>query len=184
MHTDGTFLALQCRLYGGIQWCKQGEIQFSDALSQEDQCSYNCDGWPYEQCRMSSRFRSATCINPYADIEGRQINYPTCANVPSGCERCDDVCSRRDGNKNKLDYRVKHPRGQRSSPWIPQEECDYQCKPNGGCTVTYVGPSRPGKHQGICFPDEFGGSCSGTPNECDQCNRVLSCSPEEKEISF
>ena len=31
MHTDGTFLALQCRLYGGVQWCKQGEIQFSDA---------------------------------------------------------------------------------------------------------------------------------------------------------
>merc|ERR1712032_377647 len=34
-------------------------------------------------------------------------NYPKCANVPSGCERCDDVCSRRDGNKDKLDYRVK-----------------------------------------------------------------------------
>ena len=26
MHTDGTFLALQCRLYGDVQWCKQGEI--------------------------------------------------------------------------------------------------------------------------------------------------------------
>ena len=61
--------------------------------------------------------------------------------------------------------------------------CDYQCKPNGGCTATYVGPSRPGKHSGSCFPDDFGGGCSGTPNECQNCNQVLSCSPEEIQKS-
>ena len=170
--------------------------------SGSDECSYNCDGWPYEQCAMSSRFRSATCINPYTDTRNSQIfsNYPKCANVPSGYERCDDVCSRRDGNKNKLDYRVEHSRGlatptrrphqatptrrpQRPSSSSHHQVCDYQCKPNGGCDVTYVGPSRPGKHQGSCFPDDFGGSCSGTPNECHHCNQVLSCSPEEKKKS-
>ena len=61
--------------------------------------------------------------------------------------------------------------------------CDYQCKSNGGCTATYVGPSRPGKHSGSCFPDEFGGSCSGTPDECQNCNQVLSCSPDEIQKS-
>jgi len=166
--------------------------------SGSDQCSYNCDGWPYEQCGMSSRLSSATCINPYTDTQGSQIfsNYPECANVPSGCERCDDVCSRRDGNKDKLDYRSDHPssiinRHHQPSPTRrPQrpssshsQVCDYQCQSNGGCTATYVGRSRPGKHQGSCFPDEFGGSCSGTPNECHNCNQVLSCSPEEKQKS-
>jgi len=151
-------------------------------------CSYNCDGWPYEQCRMKSRFSSATCINPFTSRSSSQIfsNYPECANVPSGCQRCDDVCSSRDG-KNKLDYRVNRQRGQRSPPAqhrpSSSKVCDYQCKPNGGCTATYVGPSRPGKHSGSCFPDDFGGSCSGTPNECQNCNQVLSCSPEEIQKS-
>ena len=157
------------------------------SLSQ-DRCSYNCNGWPYKQCGMSSRFSSATCINPYTDTLGSQIfsNYPTCANVPSGCERCDDVCSRRDGNKDKLDYRVEHPSPIRRAPRQSSSHnqvCDYQCQSNGGCTATYVGRSRPGKHQGSCFPDDFGGSCSGTPNECRNCNQVLSCSPEEKKKS-
>ena len=160
------------------------------SLASRDQCSYNCNGWPYKQCGMSSGFSSATCINPYTDTQGSQIfsNYPKCANVPSGCERCDDVCSRRDGNKDKLDYRVdnhqpshiRRPPRQSSSH---NKVCDYQCQSNGGCTATYVGRSRPGKHQGSCFPDEFGGSCSGTPNECHNCNQVLSCSPEEKQKS-
>ena len=160
------------------------------SLSQK-KCSYNCDGWPYEQCRMSSGGASATCINPFSSRSSSQIysNYPTCADVPSGCQRCDDVCSSRDGNKDKLDYRANSPRRNpsRSKPAPPRfqpgpsssQVCDYQCKSNGGCTATYVGPSRPGKHAGSCFPDDFGGSCSGTPNECQNCNQVLSCSPEE-----
>ena len=34
---------------------------------------------------------------------------------------------------------------------------------------------RRGKTQGSCFPDSFGGSCSGTPRECQDCNRAISC---------
>ena len=157
----------------------------------DDKCFYNCDGWPYEQCQMSSRGASATCINPYTSRSSSQIfsNYPKCANVPSGCLRCDDVCSSRDGNKDKLDYFANRPRNQPSPPRTPSrpsssQVCDYQCNKNGGCTVTYVGPSRPGKGSGSCFPDDFGGSCSGTPNECQNCNQVLSCSPEEKKKSI
>ena len=156
-------------------------------ISSGGTCSYNCDGWPYEQCKTQSRFASATCINPFTSRSSSQIfsNYPECANIPSGCKRCDDVCSSRDG-KNKLDYRVRQ-RGQRSPPAqhrpSSSKVCDYQCKPNGSCTATYVGPPRSGKTQGSCSSDEFGGDCSGTPKECQNCNQVLSCSPEEIQKS-
>merc|ERR1719350_175663 len=54
--------------------------------------------------------------------------------------------------------------------------CSYKCQSNGGCEVTYIGPSRPGQTSGSCFPQSFGGSCSGTPPECQDCNRALNCS--------
>merc|ERR1711910_241481 len=59
---------------------------------------------------------------------------------------------------------------------VSGDDCDYRCEPNGSCTVTYVGPSRPGQLSGSCFPDSFGGSCSGTPPECRDCNKVRTCS--------
>ena len=82
------------------------------------------------------------------------------------------------------------------------QNCDYQCEANGGCRVKYVGtadysfiyisisiylmyltiylsryvgPSRPGQLSGSCFPQSFGGSCSGTPPECRDCIDVLNC---------
>ena len=155
-------------------------------------CSYNCDGWPYQQCGMQSRRGFATCINPFTSKSSSQIfsNYPKCHNVPSGCQRCDDVCSSRDG-KDKLDYRVRQRGNQQTQQSPPRSQhrpssskvCDYQCKPNGSCTATYVGPPRGGRTSGSCSPDDFGGSCSGTPNECQNCNQVLSCSPEEIQKS-
>merc|ERR1712129_660265 len=60
-----------------------------------------------------------------------------------------------------------------SSP--PDDLCDYQCKPNGSCVVKYTGPLRSGQTSGSCFPRSFGGSCSGTPRECQECNSVLTC---------
>merc|ERR1719215_739569 len=53
--------------------------------------------------------------------------------------------------------------------------CRYECQSNGGCQVTYIGTFRPGQTQGSCFPASFGGSCSGTPRECQDCNRALNC---------
>ena len=174
-----------------------------------DTCSYNCDGWPYKQCEMKGQFRTSTCVNPYVSRSSSVIfsNYPECATVPSGCQRCDDVCSSRDGGKfiyryldggkNKFDYRSQSSAPRRPSPpSVPSspnrpigrrpsssQVCDYKCTKTGGCTVTYVGPPRAGKGSGSCFPAEFGGDCSGTPNECQNCNQVLSCSPEEKQQS-
>ena len=58
--------------------------------------------------------------------------------------------------------------------------CDYKCNPSGtkgdrGCTVRYIGPNRPGQISGSCFPNSFGGSCPGTPPECQDCNKAIFC---------
>merc|ERR1712137_672271 len=174
-------------------------VAISLSQSSGGTCSYNCDGWPYEQCKMESRFASATCINPFTSRSSSQIfsNYPECANIPSGCQRCDDVCSSRDGKKDKLDY-FNSPKGSppaQQSPPASQhrpssdnrqtgdkttKNCDYTCDPSGtkgdrGCTVRYIGPPRSGNTKGSCFPDSFGGECSGTPRECQDCNKAISC---------
>ena len=53
--------------------------------------------------------------------------------------------------------------------------CDYSCGNDGGCRVQYTGPPRRGQIMGSCFPQSYGGSCSGTPRECNDCNQVLNC---------
>ena len=77
--------------------------------SQKGDCSYDCSGWPYATCQMSIKSQfgsaSATCINPYSRGSNMKFsNYPECAQVPDGCERCDDVCAKRDGKSNRLSY--------------------------------------------------------------------------------
>merc|ERR1712110_260689 len=58
------------------------------------------------------------------------------------------------------------------------DPCNYSCTGGGGCEVRYIGPSRGGKIKGSCFPNSFGGSCSGTPRECQDCNRAITCQEE------
>merc|ERR1712141_242851 len=86
-----------------------GRITIPARPSLEGDCNYDCSGWPYAQCQMSieSQFRStsATCINPFPrGSSTKYSNYPECATVPDGCERCDDVCARRDGQRSRLSY--------------------------------------------------------------------------------
>merc|ERR1719225_295324 len=74
------------------------------------------------------------------------------------------------------DFLCKISRGGRSSSGGSKNDrnCSYKCQSNGGCEVTYIGPPRAGQTSGSCFPQSFGGSCSGTPPECQDCNRALS----------
>ena len=39
-----------------------------------------------------------------------------------------------------------------------------------------------GNVQGSCFPPSFGGSCSGTPSKCNECN--TRCSEEDKGMTI
>merc|ERR1711953_1520474 len=79
-------------------------------LRRIEDCQYNCEGWPYSQCEMSSsdRFGSAkaTCINPYftRGSTAKFSNYPECATVPRGCQRCDDYCARQQGKRDRFSY--------------------------------------------------------------------------------
>ena len=42
--------------------------------------------------------------------------YLSCAEMPSQCQRCDDKCAKRDGKRNRHDYKVikKVPKGKDS----------------------------------------------------------------------
>merc|ERR1712212_297177 len=54
-------------------------------------------------------------------------------------------------------------------------DCNYKCTSQGGCEVSYVGPYRGGQTLGSCSPQSYGGGCSGTPRECQDCNRAITC---------
>jgi len=86
-------------------------ISSGPAPSNDGECDYDCSGWPYQECKVTKTFKyggwkSATCISPYSSRSSYRMysNYPECANIPSECERCDDVCSKRHGNRDKYDY--------------------------------------------------------------------------------
>jgi len=85
------------------------------------QCSYNCNGWPYQHCKVSKESSNGlswqsgwgTCIAPYPrnppqiNQHGQKVkftNYPQCNGVPDGCNRCDDECARREGKSGKDEY--------------------------------------------------------------------------------
>ena len=41
--------------------------------------------------------------------------------------------------------------------------------------MRYVGPARGGAQAGYCFSPSAGGRCRGTPPECLQCNKAITC---------
>jgi len=90
----------------------------------------------------------------------------------AGCENMEILEEGSYGAAEQL-WRSTTPCSNSSPP--DSDVCDYQCKPNGSCVVKYTGPLRSGQTSGSCFPRSFGGSCSGTPRECQECNSVLTC---------
>ena len=54
--------------------------------------------------------------------------------------------------------------------------------------MQYSGPPRGGSTVGSCFPPDFGGTCSGTPPECQECKDAVDCyeaiEEEDKNIEF
>merc|ERR1712037_355543 len=56
-----------------------------------------------------------------------------------------------------------------SRPSGGSQNRDYRCTSGGGCEVSFGGTL------GSCFPRDFGGSCSGTPRQCQDCNQAKNC---------
>merc|ERR1719461_1016547 len=49
-------------------------------------------------------------------------------------------------------------------------KCIYNCKESGGCSVKIQSSNFiSGNTLGSCFSQAFGGSCSGTPEMCQDC---------------
>jgi len=74
-------------------------------------CRISCHGWPYKQCEVKlvepdGYWQSATCLNPFISPGSKEkfVNYPICGNIAQGCSRCDDICARRDGLRNRNSY--------------------------------------------------------------------------------
>ena len=107
-----------------------------------------------------------------------------CSGTPPECKECKEVV---DCSKEQV------VRPQVESKTDSEKQCDFKCLESGGCRVTYVGPPRGGPVSGrprkwyissicaanlcpgSCFPAAFGGSCSGTPPECEACNVARTC---------
>merc|ERR1712233_91954 len=107
----------------------------------------------------------------------------SCSTTPTECQDCNKAISCGSGSEQTRPTArptirpIAQPttRPTIRAPSTGDENCDYQCTSRGGCTVDYVGPLREGNNQGSCFPEDFGGSCKGTPTECQDCNKAITC---------
>merc|ERR1719189_570280 len=54
--------------------------------------------------------------------------------------------------------------------------CSYTCLESGGCKSSYGGAF------GSCFSKRFGGSCSGIPAQCRDCNTQITCCNTQQTI--
>jgi len=181
----------------------------------DGECDYDCTGWPYQQCKVTKTFKyggfkSATCINPYESRSSYQMfsNYPECANVPSECERCDNICSSRDGLDSRYDYTTSGPAYGTAlpapAPAPEAEDCSeingrrVCCSDYGECSG-YTGPdptpwNRPREFTSCKYSDghlrcEFSHICSkiGGQMSCcydDYCEGYTGPHPYDKLCSF
>ena len=161
-----------------------------------DLCSYSCS--PGGGCSVKytgpprSGSTSGSCFS--AAFGG------SCSGIPAECLECKNVieCNEEDifpKNQFHPSTEVKAEQigvvGNMSASsilvsldlkFLGSNPCMYSCTDSGGCTVQYTGPPRGGATSGSCFPVSFGGSCSGTPQECEDCNKAISC--EEKDATI
>merc|ERR1712179_107853 len=166
----------------------------------EGDCFYRCDADGSCKVYWNGSFRpggtEASCFSPqfggscFGKVNGCKDCNQICGGGGSGSSRgsssssgpcagedlppgvaCDRIPQQNGGNSGGSGGSSRPSGGGSKS----DRNCRYQCKSNGGCQVTYIGPSRPGQLSGSCFPKSFGGSCSGTPSECQDCNQALNC---------
>merc|ERR1719360_395443 len=144
----------------------------------------SCSGsWPAgasrSECNCSSRKCDWACVG-FAQENGGSSGNSCSGSWPAGASRCECDCS-----SGKCDWACvgfaqenggssgssssSRPSGGSSSSGGSNRKCSYECQSNGGCRVSH------GLTSGSCFPASFGGSCSGTPRECKDCNRALNC---------
>ena len=125
-------------------------------------CQYSCTSTGGCNVRYTgpSRYGSALGSCWPASASGR------CGGTPPECRDC------------KLEINCDQVRDTSK-----RNPCDYKCTGNGQCTVQYIGPPRSGSGLGACFSKRFGGQCTNTPPECQDCNKIVNCEESTNPIS-
>ena len=108
-----------------------------------------------------------------------------CRGTPRECDECNAVltdCEEWESQPETRHSSVKVAAGQIAEmvDTVGRDNCKYECQQNGSCTSSYMGPPRAGPRKGSCYPESFGGNCSGIPKECQDCNRAKNCPEPSK----
>lgn len=157
---------------------KDGEINVntddSDSIGGDDVCDYQCQESGGCQVMYTGPPRGGNTFGScFPSLFGG-----TCSGTPSECEDCNQIISCEDEGPDYEDYEAFESRNETMVDVLTMpdgEPCIYLCNDDGGCSVRYAGPPQSGSTVGNCFPSLFGGSCSGTPVGCRDCNEALSC---------
>ena len=64
--------------------------------------------------------------------------------------------------------------GSKENGPVTKDDCKYTCLENKGCQSRSTRGGS-GRSQGSCFPQSFGGRCTGIPEHCQNCNEVVDC---------
>ena len=64
--------------------------------------------------------------------------------------------------------------GSKGNGPVTKGDCKYTCLKNKGCQSRSTSGGD-GRTQGSCFPQSFGGTCTGIPENCQNCNEVVDC---------
>merc|ERR1712183_585637 len=175
-------LSLLVLLATAEAYVSQGVCSGSDLGTETVDESWDCDASGGSACSQITK--SCSCDGNFFE-SGGTTNYDSRGNVQTaigGGWDCHSKCQgnpRSSGSQSKTSGKSCNggggSRGNGGIGSINSRNCDYSCTSSGGCKVTYIGPPRGGATSGSCFPQDFGGSCSGTPPECQDCNQAINC---------
>ena len=99
------------------------------------------------QSKQLVNYQNTQNLVPLCPCQGFFRCHHSWTSLPGGCERCDDVCARRDGKQGKDDYKgIGEEEGQKEGLDYNQvgqgedyhHQCSYECHgwPNQKCKVS------------------------------------------------
>merc|ERR1712037_317946 len=156
-------------------WGKETTEENWECTNGKSSCSSTTDS-----CSNDGELRSTAGTNNY-DANGNLLPSTGGWDCRDKCRGCRFSCS---GSQSRTSFGSRPSSGFGSSsgfgfgsssgssgsrPSGGSRNCDYRCTSGGGCEVSFGGTL------GSCFPRDFGGSCSGTPRECQDCNQAINC---------
>merc|ERR1711971_349641 len=165
--------------FGKVDGCKDcNQVCVGGRSSSSGSRPCRAEDVPLEDCERQKTCRCNTecfpgqgCAKQCVGISVEQLN-----NNSGGLRDCEikGLCTCQITSRGKECVGIPQenfPSGGSSSSGGSKSDanCRYQCQSNGGCQVFSSSGS------GSCFSQAFGGSCSGTPRGCQDCNKAINC---------